>query len=182
MQNIVLIMMHIFPRWNALHFQYHLCVHAVSSLARLEHLFCTFTMAATAIYLRCARYTQEHTQTLRKKNPTLSVLRPLQDVYVPVCKCECACGDTENETPWVHRGIKWQTSDTHMLSHLTCSRVPAVSGQKRANEKEREAEWHREADKHSLINLYINVCILSAGPQGDHRETIKRGCTATLYN
>lgn len=121
------------------------------------------------LFAVCKIHTRAHADT-KKKKPTLSLLRPLQDVYVPVCKCECACGDTEDETPWVQRGIKWQTSDTHMLSHLTCSRVPAVSGQRRANEKEREAEWHREADKHSLINLDINVCILSAG----HKATTGR--------
>lgn len=125
----------------------------------------------------CKIHTRAHADTKKKKKPTLSVLRPFQDVYVPVCKCECACGDTENETPWVHRGIKWQTSDTHMLSHLTCSRVPAVSGQKRANEKE------REGGRQTLTNKFIYKCLYPlCCPQGDHRETIKRGCTATLYN
>lgn len=159
-----------------------LCSRRLFSISALTFILHFHNGSNSYLFAVCKIHTRAHADTKKKKN-TLSLLRPLQDVYVPVCKCECACGDTEDEALWVHRGIKWQTSDTHMLSHLTCSRVPAVSGQKRANEKEREAEWHRHRHRQTHTNKCIYKCLYPlCWPQGNHRETIKRGCTATLYN
>lgn len=55
------------------------------------------------------------------------------EMYVLVWSCVCMCvwGDTEEETLWVHRGIRWQTPDTNMLSRLTRVRTPAMSGYRR---------------------------------------------------
>lgn len=56
------------------------------------------------------------------------ILSALRCMCVYKCECVWVHGDTGEETLWVHRGIRWQTPDTHMLSHLTCPRIPAASG------------------------------------------------------
>lgn len=148
---------------------------SVPLLVRHLRSFCTSTLAAEALYQPGASCThsqvQKHTWTLSNTtfyiriqrlainsdsvcpymHTLIFVSKCVRNVRVCACACVCLCDDTEEETLWAHRGIRWQTPDIHMLSRVTCLRIPAVSSNRRAYRKKMELDHTHTHTSHLLF-------------------------------
>lgn len=77
----------------------------------------------------------------------------------------CVYCDPEEETRWVQGSIRWQIHDTHMLSHFTCTGIPAVSGYKRPYKKPNKG-WGGRVTQTCIIHRerYIRSVLLTTKP------------------
>lgn len=70
---------------------------------------------------------------------------------------------------WVRRRIEWQTPDPHLLSHLTCPRIPAVPSSRRAQTTGWQGgfKWATQTCKHTYKRLPYRT------PQSTHKQIMR---------